>query len=840
MGITGVNTCQGAEIYLEPGHWRRFPHSEAVLPCLLGYKSCPGGSGSGDSVCAEGYTGPLCSICADDHYLMSGECFPCKQTNFSSPTIFILIVSLIACAYGLLLVAFWYYKDEEEANKPRLLRRISRVRQWIREFFGEVVVKIKIIVATFQVVISAADVFNVVMPGKFASFCRSFNVLNMNLGSLIPTSCYFDRFEYNFMFRLFLATIGPLVMVCILLIAMVIERYILKPTRLRFQYGVGNRIAPRLLQKKSKEYDSEIKARYVNYIFYLTYLILPSVTTTIFKLFVCENIDPNREDSSEYDLYLVADMRITCTSDYYHQWRFFGLIMIFIYPIGIPFFYWLCLYSFREEIMQPRDDFEGGWKRLSASLMGDSNRQRESAELSPMAVSTHLSTSLGEVSPSPGIRNRFSRNIYQNEQKEAEHDRDHDRDRDRGRSGDLTPHLEHPSDGMACPLSISIPTEEPQTPLPSSPPRRMLQRGPSTAILISKRSKTVMRISFLWEAYKPQYWYWELVETSRRILLTAVLSIYATGTTEQTVVGIMMAFIFMKVYSHFDPYISKQDSKLAEIGQTQIVATYFAAVVISAELIRKAWHEWCGGILIALNLSVIVMGFYFEIVAYLEDHPRKNKKKDESDNKPPSCWNRWMSRMNVYRLINANKDEDPTTFQLHGEESNISYLSGSMPDDSNNNNITTNTATFTFTVSQDRSTELEEEAHIGHTNSYTYEEADDIENRIPGIAIDALTREDNEVDYQPCPLRIALPTTTPPTTPSTPASNLLRKNPHPSPALHPLITPPHLGEVDESKEENLDEQTVNKEVSMTSTTDYDEDEPWQMSVGAQAPLEIII
>jgi hypothetical protein len=77
-----------------------------------------------------------------------------------------------------------------------------------------------------------------------------------------------------------------------------------------------------------------------------------------------------------------------------------------------------------------------------------------------------------------------------------------------------------------------------------------------------------MRISFLWQAYKPQYWYWELVETSRRILLTAVLSIYAAGTTEQPVVGIILAFIFMKIYSHFDPYVSTSDSFLAEIGQT--------------------------------------------------------------------------------------------------------------------------------------------------------------------------------------------------------------------------------------------------------------------------------
>jgi hypothetical protein len=41
---------------------------------------------------------------------------------------------------------------------------------------------------------------------------------------------------------------------------------------------------------------------------------------------------------------------------------------------------------------------------------------------------------------------------------------------------------------------------------------------------------TPKEIYFLHQAYEPQYWYWEIVETGRRLLLTAVISIVATGT----------------------------------------------------------------------------------------------------------------------------------------------------------------------------------------------------------------------------------------------------------------------------------------------------------------------
>ena len=36
-------------------------------------------------------------------------------------------------------------------------------------------------------------------------------------------------------------------------------------------------------------------------------------------------------------------------------------------------------------------------------------------------------------------------------------------------------------------------------------------------------------IGFLHQSYKPQFWYWEIIETMRRLLLTAILSVVGTG-----------------------------------------------------------------------------------------------------------------------------------------------------------------------------------------------------------------------------------------------------------------------------------------------------------------------
>ena len=51
-----------------------------------------------------------------------------------------------------------------------------------------------------------------------------------------------------------------------------------------------------------------------------------------------------------------------------------------------------------------------------------------------------------------------------------------------------------------------------------------------------------------------KFWYWELLETARRLLLTAVLSVVSTGSSAQIVFGMVIALIYMKLYGYYKPY----------------------------------------------------------------------------------------------------------------------------------------------------------------------------------------------------------------------------------------------------------------------------------------------
>ena len=61
----------------------------------------------------------------------------------------------------------------------------------------------------------------------------------------------------------------------------------------------------------------------------LTYVLFPSLCATIFSSFVCENFD----DGSSY---LRSDYSVDCDSSDYTSIYSLAIIMIFVYPIGIP------------------------------------------------------------------------------------------------------------------------------------------------------------------------------------------------------------------------------------------------------------------------------------------------------------------------------------------------------------------------------------------------------------------------------------------------------------------------------------------------------------------------
>jgi hypothetical protein len=99
-------------------------------------------------------------------------------------------------------------------------------------------------------------------------------------------------------------------------------------------------------------------------------------------------------------------------------------------------------------------------------------------------------------------------------------------------------------------------------------------RGPQEA-LVSLR--------FLYESYEPRYWWWEIVETSQRILLTGVLVLISQGSALQIIVGALLTLLFLHLYARYEPFCDSFVLSIKIISYWQIFFVFWIALLVKAD-----------------------------------------------------------------------------------------------------------------------------------------------------------------------------------------------------------------------------------------------------------------
>ena len=350
-----ADLCYGNQIYVKSGYWRRLPLSTAIIPCPDKGEGCVGGNSTGDGLCAKGYQGPLCSMCTAKYFKKSGTltCVECSGTNIFTPAVILSLIILIIVLFLLSIFVYGqlkrYISETPVVASAEEIARKEKLTYW-NERFTILRDRFKILMSTFQIACSAGGSLKVNFPPSFDNFLRSFRIFNFSLIEVMPLSCVYSN---DYVSEVIIATTIPAAAAMCIFIVFVAELYLYRKGFL-----------------KTTESDLEIyrrlKLRYCALFLLLTYLILPSTTTSIFNMFLCENIDPLGEDDLE-DLYLRADYSLSCRSSRYNFGVAWAICMIFVYPIGIQACYAHLLYKRRHYIIDPD------------TMKDDENQQRKVA-----------------------------------------------------------------------------------------------------------------------------------------------------------------------------------------------------------------------------------------------------------------------------------------------------------------------------------------------------------------------------------------------------------------------------------------------------------------------------
>jgi len=159
-------------------------------------------------------------------------------------------------------------------------------------------------------------VANVVFPSVYQDFLDSVDIVNFDLSWVISIGCVVD---IDFHDKLLYVTLGPLVAMAIL----------------------GGTYAVAMRKTGISDYARGIvRRKHVSMALLLTFLIYSSVSSTLFKMFACDDLEDGKR-------YLRADYRIDCDSSKHIVLQIYTSFMIALYVVGIPGFYGVLLYNNR-------------------------------------------------------------------------------------------------------------------------------------------------------------------------------------------------------------------------------------------------------------------------------------------------------------------------------------------------------------------------------------------------------------------------------------------------------------------------------------------------------------
>ena len=302
-GLT-VNNLQ-----IVPGGYRFDESTEIVRDCLMGERACPGGNGTGNALCARGYEGPLCAVCSEDFILGRGnKCIECASSSavasISTP------LTVLAALFVLVMIAV-----VSDIVKPLF--------QFVWSSFGT---QSRILWAFTQILAHIPILLSAILPATLRGFYLTLlKITDLNPFAAFGLSCANHALR-SFKTRLVFAITAPIVVSTVLLAYALIQVHMLRRNA------------------------EKCFTRYAQLQLIVLFLVLPGVSTTIFRTFLCD--EGFVEDKSVS--FLEADLTLSCESTEYKQLEvlaWFGLLM---YPIGVNALYAGLLYRARDAV-QHRD-----------------------------------------------------------------------------------------------------------------------------------------------------------------------------------------------------------------------------------------------------------------------------------------------------------------------------------------------------------------------------------------------------------------------------------------------------------------------------------------------------
>ena len=542
---------------LQDNHWRQFNWSLIILPCLKD-GVCLGGDPVADVPfqCRAGHEGPFCAACSNNYYMQAGMCKECDGSSQLAFVPFYILLLLVA-----LVIAFVIYKAcaGSEADTGDLVERIgnfgasvtsdgatavaaavqdvtteaaaavrdvtieaaiataevtqeknrfARLYLHINKRGPQIMVKVKILIALYQVLNGIGLVFSIPYPSFYESSLAVIEgIVSIELPQVMPLACIYPWFDLYML--LLVKTIGPLVGIAgLCLLGALLDALTCCASESR------------------KRIVKSLKQSSTDAIFFMLFLIYPSVSSTIFSVFVCEEL-PNG------DSYLRLDFTIRCDDDDRPFWVFWAVISSIVYPLGIPLMYaYLLCYKYRPQLeVEKTAEIMKVYRNRLAEFAGKDARELMSMT-GPLCEEDLANIAMGD-NDSPSVQDL------------------------RNKLGPFE--TAFPEEAAAMPWHVDWDSRRDENvPLPSY-------------------------VRKLISGYERRTYWFEIFECLRKVMLVGLPVFFTPGSTGQLTLGLLICFFTYGVYNHFAPFVESSDDILQTVCQVQIFFALLSSIILKVD-----------------------------------------------------------------------------------------------------------------------------------------------------------------------------------------------------------------------------------------------------------------
>lgn len=553
-----------ATVPLRRGYWRAAPDSDDAYECRA-RAACPGGASNATATaCAPGYAGVACASCARGAY-RSGATRTCEACGSAGGR------RAALWAYGLLGVAavtglgflscstrkqtaqsfflapggqvdvFWGIRNTMGLAKHAVAPLASRFEtdllsngvahlaadleslpdarfllRWITK--AKAVFTFYQILATLPVALEASA-----FPSVSSRFFVSANAFSLSLLDLIPAACYPAASPRAVYLRSFAQAIFlPLVLAGALYPCYRANGLIYSEDRRR------------------------VPGFYVTLFLLLVHFSLIYCSFQAFRPFACESFELG---GGEARAYMRAEPTIACDGALYRTVLMpLACAALLLYPLGIPLLYGFLLVNARE-ILHPGDmEIHTRATFVVAEAVAEAAHHGAAETLHDHASTDH--PVLPKLEDMRRLLHAASREAL----------------------GELR--ADHKRVVMRSSLRSDIKsTEAYQAALARIRDDRSEHRVDQGA------TEDIRNYMFLWGCYQPRCWWWELVEASRKIVLTGVLAVVRPGSKYQLCFGYLVSLTYAVLYAKFRPFNGKDDELIAESCQWSLACVLFITLV---------------------------------------------------------------------------------------------------------------------------------------------------------------------------------------------------------------------------------------------------------------------